>query len=46
MPWLSLSFDSEFLEKMGNDFDIQGVPIFLIFTGNGKLIDFHGKNKF
>ena len=45
MPWLSLSFDSEFLEKMGNDFDIQGVPLFYIFTGKGKLIDEYGKKK-
>ena len=45
MPWLSLSYDDENLEKMGNDFDIQGVPLFYIFTGKGKLIDEYGKKK-
>ena len=43
MPWLSLSYDDENLEKMGNDFSIEGVPVFFIFTGKGKLVDIHGK---
>ena len=39
MPWISVPFGNEAIDNLNNAFDIQGIPYFLVFNNEGKLID-------
>ena len=43
MPWLSFPFEDNKKMKLGRDFGISGIPAFLVFDKNGKLIDYDGR---
>ena len=43
MPWLSFPFDCELKMPFAKDFGIFGIPAFLVFDKNGKLIDNDGR---
>ena len=43
MPWLSFPFKSEQKMEVAKDFGINGIPAFLVFDQNGKLIDYDGR---
>ena len=39
MPWLSIPFKDESIENLKQSFEIMGIPTFLVFNNDGKLID-------
>ena len=39
MPWLSIPFKDEAIQNLKDAFDIMGIPTFLVFNSEGKLID-------
>ena len=39
MPWLSIPFRDEAIQNLKDTFDIMGIPTFLVFNNEGKLID-------
>ena len=39
MPWLSIPFKDEAIQNLKDAFEILGIPTFLIFNSDGKLID-------
>ena len=43
MPWLSFPFEDNTKMKLASDFEINGIPTFLVFDKNGKLIDYDGR---
>ena len=43
MPWLSFPFDSDKKIPFAKEFEILGIPAFLVFDKNGKLIDYDGR---
>ena len=43
MPWLSFPFKNEQKIRVAKDFEINGIPAFLVFDKNGKLIDYDGR---
>ena len=43
MPWISFPFKDQKKMQVANDFQIRGIPAFLIFDKNGKLVDYDGR---
>ena len=43
MPWLSYPFKDKEKMKCAQDFQINGIPAFLVFDKSGKLIDYDGR---
>ena len=43
MPWLSFPFKNQQKINISKDFEIDGIPAFLVFDKNGKLIDYDGR---
>ena len=43
MPWLAVPFGNEAIENLNDVFEIQGIPYFLVFNNEGKLIDAKGR---
>ena len=43
MPWLAVPFGNEAIENLNDVFGIQGIPYFLVFNNEGKLIDAKGR---
>jgi thioredoxin-related protein len=43
MPWLSFPFKDQEKMRIAKDFEINGIPAFLVFDKNGKLIDYDGR---
>ena len=39
MPWLSIPFKDEAIQNLKETFEIRGIPTFLVFNSDGKLID-------
>ena len=39
MPWLSIPFKDESIQNLKETFEIMGIPTFLVFNSDGKLID-------
>ena len=39
MPWLSIPFKDEAINNLKESFEIMGIPTFLVFNSEGKLID-------
>ena len=39
MPWLSIPFKDESIDNLKQTFEIMGIPTFLVFNNEGKLID-------
>ena len=39
MPWLSIPFKDEAINNLKESFEIMGIPAFLVFNSEGKLID-------
>ena len=39
MPWKSIPFGHEAIDNLNDCFEIQGIPSFLVFNKEGKLID-------
>ena len=39
MPWLSIPFKHEAIQNLKETFEIMGIPTFLVFNSDGKLID-------
>ena len=39
MPWLSIPFKDESIDNLKESFEIRGIPTFLVFNNEGKLID-------
>ena len=39
MPWLSIPFKDESINNLKESFEIMGIPTFLVFNSEGKLID-------
>ena len=39
MPWLSIPFKDESIANLKKSFEIMGIPTFLVFNNDGKLID-------
>ena len=39
MPWLSIPFKDEAIQNLKETFEIMGIPTFLVFNSEGKLID-------
>ena len=39
MPWLSIPFRDEAIQNLKDTFEIMGIPTFLVFNNEGKLID-------
>ena len=43
MPWLSFPFNDQEKMRIAKDFEINGIPAFLVFDKSGKLIDYDGR---
>ena len=43
MPWISMPFGDEAIKTIKETFDIRGIPTFLVFNKEGKLIDDSGR---
>ena len=43
MPWLSFPFEDKNKAKLADDFGVKGIPAFLVFDKNGKLIEYGGR---
>ena len=43
MPWLAVPFGNEAIQNLNDVFGIQGIPYFLVFNNEGKLIDAKGR---
>ena len=39
MPWTSIPFGHDAIDNLNDCFEIQGIPTFLVFNKEGKLID-------
>ena len=39
MPWISLPFKDESIDILKQTFEVMGIPTFLVFNSEGKLID-------
>ena len=39
MPWISLPFKDESIDNLKQTFEVMGIPTFLVFNSEGKLID-------
>ena len=39
MPWLSVPFGNEAIDNLNDAFEVQGIPCFLLFNNEGKLLD-------
>ena len=39
MPWLSITFQDESIKNLKEAFEVRGIPTFLVFNNEGKLID-------
>ena len=39
MPWLAVPFGKDAIDNLKDAFEIQGIPTFLVFNNEGKLID-------
>ena len=39
MPWISLPFKDESIDNLKQTFEVMGIPTFLVFNNEGKLID-------
>ena len=43
MPWLSFPFEDKNKKILAEDFVVKGIPTFLVFDKNGKLIEYGGR---
>ena len=43
MPWISIPFGDEAIKTIKETFEIRGIPTFLVFNKEGKLIDKDGR---
>ena len=43
MPWISIPFGDEAIKTIKETFAIRGIPTFLVFNKEGKLIDEDGR---
>ena len=39
MPWISIPFKDESIDNLKQTFEVMGIPTFLVFNSEGKLID-------
>ena len=43
MPWKAIPFGNDAIDNLNDCFGIQGIPYFLVFNNEGKLIDEKGR---
>jgi nucleoredoxin len=43
MPWLAVPFKTEEIEELKDTYEIYGIPMLMVFNGEGKLIDKQGR---
>ena len=43
MPWLAVPFKTEEIEELKDSYEIYGIPMLIVFNGEGNLIDKQGR---
>jgi nucleoredoxin len=44
MPWVSVPFEArDVAQRLGQKFEVRGIPAFLVFNPNGEIIDKDGR---